>query len=228
MPMPRLAGSDHRPLQNVECGEQCGGSVSLIIVGLPCWQAGAQRKNRLRAVQRLNLAFFIYAKEDRLIWWVHIEPHNVAHFPSKFRIITELEGLHSIGLQFVLLPNPLHGSRADFLVHRHGPDTPMSGILRGGLDRRLHNGVFPLCGDLLGASATRPVLQYCGQVAAFKSPPPQQYSGKRGRQVTGQNVIEAVNGNIKALLPRGSGYRDMNYLLLKAQRLAVSKTEFLV
>ena len=41
-------------------------------------------------------------------------------------------------------------------------------------------------------------------------------------------VIEAVNGNIKALLRRGRGYRDMNYLLLKAQRFAVTKTEFLV
>jgi len=40
-------------------------------------------------------------------------------------------------------------------------------------------------------------------------------------------VIEAVNGNIKALLRRGRGYRDMNYLLLKAQRLAATKTEFL-
>ena len=41
-------------------------------------------------------------------------------------------------------------------------------------------------------------------------------------------VIEAVNGNIKALLRRGRGYRDMNYLLLKVQRLAATKTEFLV
>jgi transposase len=41
-------------------------------------------------------------------------------------------------------------------------------------------------------------------------------------------VVEAVNGNIKALLRRGRGYRDMNYLLLKAQRLAATKTEFLV
>jgi hypothetical protein len=40
--------------------------------------------------------------------------------------------------------------------------------------------------------------------------------------------IEAVNGNIKALLRRGRGYRDMNYLSLKAQRLAATKTEFLV
>jgi transposase len=39
-------------------------------------------------------------------------------------------------------------------------------------------------------------------------------------------VVEAINGNIKALLRRGRGYRDMNYLLLKAQRLAATKTEF--
>jgi len=40
-------------------------------------------------------------------------------------------------------------------------------------------------------------------------------------------VVEAINGNIKALLRRGRGYRDMNYLLLKAQRLANTKTEFI-
>jgi transposase len=39
-------------------------------------------------------------------------------------------------------------------------------------------------------------------------------------------VVEAVNGNIKALLRRGRGYRDFDYLLLKAQRLAATKTEF--
>jgi len=41
-------------------------------------------------------------------------------------------------------------------------------------------------------------------------------------------VVEAINGNLKALLRRGRGYRDMHYLLLKAQRLAATKTEFLV
>ena len=39
-------------------------------------------------------------------------------------------------------------------------------------------------------------------------------------------VVEAVNGNIKSLLRRGRGYRNLNYLLLKAQRLAFTKTEF--
>ena len=41
-------------------------------------------------------------------------------------------------------------------------------------------------------------------------------------------VIEAANGNIKALLRPGRGQRDMNDLLRKAQRLAATKTEFLV
>ncbi|MGH9434271.1 MAG: ISL3 family transposase [Terriglobia bacterium] len=39
-------------------------------------------------------------------------------------------------------------------------------------------------------------------------------------------VVEAVNGNIKALLRRGRGYKNLRYLLLKAQRMAVTKTDF--
>ena len=41
-------------------------------------------------------------------------------------------------------------------------------------------------------------------------------------------VVEAINGNIKTLLRRGRGYRNLAYLLLKAQRTAVTKTEFIV
>jgi transposase len=43
-----------------------------------------------------------------------------------------------------------------------------------------------------------------------------------------QGVVEAVNGNIKALLRRGRGYKNLPYLLLKAQRLAATRTQFLV
>ena len=41
-------------------------------------------------------------------------------------------------------------------------------------------------------------------------------------------VVEAVNGNIKALLRRGRGYKNLRYLLLKVQRMAAIKTEFVV
>src|SRR5258708_36659787 len=39
-------------------------------------------------------------------------------------------------------------------------------------------------------------------------------------------VVEAINGNIKTLLRRGRGYKNLRYLLLKAQRLAATKIEF--
>jgi transposase len=41
-------------------------------------------------------------------------------------------------------------------------------------------------------------------------------------------VVEAVNGNIKSLLRRGRGYKDLRYLLLKAQRMAAIKSEVVV
>lgn len=41
-------------------------------------------------------------------------------------------------------------------------------------------------------------------------------------------VVEAINGNIKALLRRGRGYKNLRYLLLKAQRMAVTKAEFII
>jgi transposase len=39
-------------------------------------------------------------------------------------------------------------------------------------------------------------------------------------------AVEAINGNIKALLRRGRGYKNLHYLLLKAQRMAATRTEF--
>lgn len=41
-------------------------------------------------------------------------------------------------------------------------------------------------------------------------------------------VVEAVNGNIKTLIRRGRGYKNLRYLLLKCQRMAATHTEFVV
>jgi transposase len=40
-------------------------------------------------------------------------------------------------------------------------------------------------------------------------------------------VVEAVNGNIRMLINRGRGYRNLRYLLLKAKRMAVTNIEFI-
>jgi len=46
------------------------------------------------------------------------------------------------------------------------------------------------------------------------------------RTKVSMGVVEAVNGNIKSLLRRGRDYQNLHYLLLKARRMAVTKTEF--
>jgi transposase len=40
-------------------------------------------------------------------------------------------------------------------------------------------------------------------------------------------VVEAVNGNIRMLINRGRGYKNLRYLLLKAKRMAATNVEFL-
>jgi transposase len=47
-----------------------------------------------------------------------------------------------------------------------------------------------------------------------------------GRTKVPLGVVEAINGNIKALL--GRGYKNLRYLLLKAQRLAATRSQFLI
>ncbi len=39
-------------------------------------------------------------------------------------------------------------------------------------------------------------------------------------------VVEAINGNIRMLINRGRGYRNMRYLLLKAERMAVTNAAY--
>jgi len=39
-------------------------------------------------------------------------------------------------------------------------------------------------------------------------------------------VVEAINANIRMLINRGRGYKNMRYLLLKAKRMVVTNTEY--
>ena len=39
-------------------------------------------------------------------------------------------------------------------------------------------------------------------------------------------VVEAINGNIRMLINRGRGYKNMRYLLLKAKRIVVTNTDY--
>src|SRR5580692_7764261 len=87
-----LTLTDHGSFQNIERREQCGCSMSLVIVRLPFRKAGPgpQRKNRLRPVQRLNLTLLIHAQYDRFVRRIQVQADDVAYFAGKLRIIVGL------------------------------------------------------------------------------------------------------------------------------------------
>ena len=62
-----LALADYGSFRNIERGEQCGCSMSLVIVCLSFRKSGPQRKNGLCPVQGLNLALRIRAQHDRFV-----------------------------------------------------------------------------------------------------------------------------------------------------------------
>src|SRR3984893_10922335 len=115
MPVPRLACSDYGSFEHIQCCEQRRRPVAFVIVCLPLGQAGTQWKDRLSPVQSLNLALLIHTQNDRFIRRIHIETHNVANLSRKLWIVTELERLDAMRLQFVFLPDPLQRGRTDLL-----------------------------------------------------------------------------------------------------------------
>ena len=64
-PMAFVALSDHRPCGDVERREQRGRAVANIGVGAPLRDARRHRQDRLFAIERLDLGFFIHTQHDR-------------------------------------------------------------------------------------------------------------------------------------------------------------------
>src|ERR1035437_3766640 len=107
--MPRLALGNDLPGGDVEGGEQGGGTVPFVVVRLPFRQAGPERKNRLGAIQRLDLALLIHTEHNRLVGWMQVETNDVTDFGDKLRIGAEFERFHPMGLEVMFLPDALHG-----------------------------------------------------------------------------------------------------------------------
>ena len=99
MATPRLTFADHGAFQNVQRDEQGRRSMPPVIVRLPLWQSGPQRKNRLGTGRGLNLTFLVHAEHDGLVLRIHVWPYDVAELEGEVGIIAELERLHSMRLQ---------------------------------------------------------------------------------------------------------------------------------
>ena len=111
VPMAGVAAPDHLAAGDVQRGKERGGAVPIVIMGLPLGLTRSQRQNRLAAIQRLDLTFFVHAQDDRTgrLGRVEVEADDVAHLFHKERIARKFEVLLQMRLEPVGVPDAHDG-----------------------------------------------------------------------------------------------------------------------
>src|SRR5437660_3091479 len=136
VPMPPHTGGENRTIDRVECCEQRGRPVAFVVVCHRSASALLERKSRLRAVERLNLALLIDREHDRSLGRSEIQAHDVFELLGKVRVVAHLECTKQMRLQTMTLPDSSNRLFTDANRLRHRSRTPLRGpawLLLGGL-----------------------------------------------------------------------------------------------
>ncbi|ALA59356.1 hypothetical protein NITMOv2_2951 [Nitrospira moscoviensis] len=99
--------ADDRSGSDFQSGVQTGQSIALVVMSLPGRKARAERQNRLRPVQSLDLGLLVDAQDDGVGRRVQVEADHIVDLLFGVGIRAELERLDPMGLQVVSLPYPV-------------------------------------------------------------------------------------------------------------------------
>ena len=105
---------------HVERCEQRGRAVPLVVVRAPLGLTGAHRQQRLRAIQRLHLAFLVDAQHHGALRRRQVQADDIAHLLDEQRIGRQFESLGAMRLQAEGAPDPLHRRRSMGNLFGHG------------------------------------------------------------------------------------------------------------
>ena len=106
-----LNAADQMPLKIIQRGEQGNGAVADIIVRMRADMPDSQRQSRLRALEGLNLAFFIATEHQCLIRRIQIQPNDVPKFLFEVWIVGQFEGACQVRFYVVGGPYALDAGR---------------------------------------------------------------------------------------------------------------------
>src|SRR4029077_15930721 len=95
----------------------------------------AQRQTRLTALQRLDLALLVTTEHHCLLRRIEVKTDDIPKFRLKMRIAGKLKDPHQVWLDFVFIPDSLHGRLGDTQLASHRAASPSYPALRwpGGL-----------------------------------------------------------------------------------------------
>ena len=127
MPMALHVAADDGPVEDVECGEQRGRTVALVIVRHRPGATWLHRQPRLGAVEGLDLALLIDRKDDRVGGRIDIETDHILELFGELWIVRQLERSDTVRCKLVGLQHALDRPQADPDRLCEHPSGPMSG-----------------------------------------------------------------------------------------------------
>ncbi len=157
--MPLLGLADDFACSGIERGEEAGCAVTRVIVGSPLDLAGAHGQQRRGAIQRLYLALFIHAQDQRAIWRRKIEANDVAHLLDEQRIAAEPEGLTAVRSERKGAPDAAYRGLAESTSLGHVARGPVRCRLRLSLQRPPQHLLDLTVAELARGSGTRFIEQ---------------------------------------------------------------------
>jgi hypothetical protein len=90
-PVARQAFADDHARLHIECCEQRGRAVALVIVGHRLRPTFLEGKPWLGPVKCLNLRLFVNAKHDRSLWRIKVKSDDIGDFLLEHRVVRHLE-----------------------------------------------------------------------------------------------------------------------------------------
>ena len=125
------------------------------LMGAPLDLAGAQRQQRLGAIERLNLRFLVHAEDHGMLRRVHVETYDVAHLVHEVGVRRQLEGLAPVRLQREGLPDAVDRRRRVPRLAGHRARAPVRRIPRLLFQRLAHHPGHGVVTDALGTEPGR-------------------------------------------------------------------------
>jgi len=90
MSVPAVAIADGDSACHVQGREQRRHAMAFVIMRLARRYAWRKRQNRLRTVERLNLALFIHTQDNCAIRRIQVQPDNVSYLLDELRVLENL------------------------------------------------------------------------------------------------------------------------------------------
>lgn len=103
--------------------------MALVVVRDIFHVSQAQRQHGLGSLQRLHLAFLIYAQHQRIVGRVQIQPDDIAQLFNKERIGGQLEALGPVRLDTEQSQITMDATFGDACLRPHRPHAPMRGAV---------------------------------------------------------------------------------------------------